>query len=57
MAREPDDIPEQLTALQEGAAQLHELFDAYVKSGFTRHEALEIIIRLAIASGTGTTGD
>lgn len=31
-------------ALAEGADQLHELFSAYVNAGFTRVEALQIII-------------
>lgn len=30
--------------LAEGAAQLHELFMSYVDAGFTRSEALQIII-------------
>jgi hypothetical protein len=33
-----------LTELQTMAIQLHELFDAYVQAGFTRPEALELVI-------------
>ena len=32
------------SALAEGAAQLHELFMAYVHAGFARTEALQIVI-------------
>lgn len=39
-----------MTALAEGAASMHELFMAYVASGFTRAEALQIVIALMTAS-------
>lgn len=32
-----------ISELAAAAAQLHELFTAYVESGFTREEALELI--------------
>lgn len=35
--------PEPLTQLQEGAAQLHEIFRAYVRAGFTEAQSLQLI--------------
>lgn len=57
----PDDTPPQdpFTQLAEGAAQAHELFIAYVDAGFTRAEALQIllsIIAMAIAKGPAPEG-
>jgi hypothetical protein len=37
------------SALAEGAAQLHELFMAYVNAEFTRGEALQIVIAMVTA--------
>jgi len=37
-----------LTGLAAGVAQQHEMFTAYVDAGFTRPEALKIIIALLI---------
>jgi hypothetical protein len=37
---------EPMTELAEGAAQQHELFTAYVNAGFTRPEALGIVIAI-----------
>ena len=43
----PEDGPlDPISALAEGAAQLHELFMAYVNADFTRAEALQIIIAM-----------
>ena len=39
-----------MTALAEGAAQLHELFTAYLKAGFSRREALYLTGQLMAAS-------
>lgn len=40
-----DDLPQNpLSALASAAAQLHELFMAYVNAGITRPEALQIVI-------------
>ena len=39
-----------ITALAQGAAQLHELFTAYINAGFTDAEALQIIIAMVTAS-------
>lgn len=39
-----------MTALAEGAAQLHELFTAYVNAGFARAEALKIVTAMVTAS-------
>lgn len=36
--------PDPIGRLAEGAAQLHELFSAYVHAGFTRGEALQLVI-------------
>ena len=41
--------PEPMTQLAEGAAQLHELLTAYVTAGFTRSEAMEIVIAIITA--------
>ncbi len=50
----PEQVPEEpLSALEEGVAQQHEMFMAYVEAGFTRPEALKIIIAMLTAS-TGT---
>lgn len=38
------------SALAEGAAQLHELFTAYTNAGFSRPEALQIVIAMVTAS-------
>jgi hypothetical protein len=35
-----------MSELAEGAAQLHELFMAYVGAGFTRGEALQIVMSI-----------
>jgi hypothetical protein len=41
---------EPLTELAANAAQLHEAFMAYVQAGFTRDEALRIVIAFVTAS-------
>jgi hypothetical protein len=38
-----------MTSLAEGAIQCHELFSAYVSAGFTRPEALQIVIGIVAA--------
>jgi hypothetical protein len=43
------DPQDPLTQLQAGVAQQHEMFMAYVDAGFTRPEALKIIIAIIIA--------
>ena len=46
----PDEHPgDPMTALAEGAAQMHELFTAYVDAGFSRSEALKILIAVVTA--------
>lgn len=40
---------EPMTQLQVGVAQQHEMFMAYVGAGFTRPEALKIIISIITA--------
>jgi hypothetical protein len=35
--------PDPLTALAAGAAQMHELFRAYIGSGFTEAQAMQMI--------------
>lgn len=50
----PDQGPEDpLSALAEGVAQQHEMFMAYVDAGFTRPEALKIIIAMITANAGG----
>ena len=57
----PDDAPpDPFTQLAEGAAQQHELFMAYVNAGFTRAEALQILLgvmAVAIAHGQQPGGE
>ncbi len=44
-ARQPVELPASpLTPTGQGAAALHELFMSYVTAGFTRPEALDIVI-------------
>jgi len=47
---------EPLTGLAESVAQQHEMFLAYVEAGFTRPEALKIIIALLTNMQDGGTG-
>ena len=37
------EVPEPLTELAEGAAQMHEMFLAYVQVGFTEQQALYLV--------------
>jgi hypothetical protein len=50
----PDEPIDPLTELAKGAAQLHEMFMAYVEAGFTRAEALQLVQGI-IAMGIATT--
>ncbi|MEV8637779.1 hypothetical protein AB0395_39645 [Streptosporangium sp. NPDC051023] len=50
---EPEDP---ITQLAQGAAQLHELFMAYVNAGFTESQALYLIGQMIQASIRGATG-
>lgn len=45
----PDTPQDPITALAEGAAQLHELYTAHVNAGFTEAQAMQIV--LAIITG------
>lgn len=39
-----DDLPESpMTAMAEGAAQLHEMYTAYMEAGFTEARAFDLI--------------
>jgi hypothetical protein len=42
-----------MTQLAAGVAQQHEMFTAYVEAGFTRPEALKIMIAIIVAHVTG----
>lgn len=42
----PDLPPDPMTATAAGAAQMHELFTAYVEVGFTRPEAMQVVLAL-----------
>ena len=46
-----------ITQLQTGVAQQHEMFMAYVQAGFTRPEALKIIISIIVAHITAPDED
>lgn len=50
-----DEPGEPLTGLAESVAQQHEMFTAYVEAGFTRPEALKIIIAM-LTAGMGNSG-
>lgn len=52
-----DEPVDPITALAEGAAQIHELFLAYVNAGFTPEQALRIVIGMvqgAAAAGSAS---
>lgn len=38
--------PDPITELAAGAAQIHELFAAYLVAGFTRMEAMQLVIAI-----------
>ena len=41
----PESTPlDPLTELVKGAVQIHEMFTAYVEAGFTRAEALQLVL-------------
>jgi hypothetical protein len=42
--------PDPVTAMAEGAAQLHELYASYVAAGFRRREALELVKAVMVAA-------
>lgn len=46
---QPPGPADPFSALSEGAAQVHELFTSYVHAGFTRAEALKIVIAMVTA--------
>lgn len=48
--------PDPVSALAAGAAQLHELFMAWVSSGFTRAEALQLVIAVMMRGPGGGDG-
>lgn len=37
-----------ITQMQQGAAATHEMFTAYVDAGFTREEAMQIVLTMII---------
>lgn len=49
-----------MTALMQGAAQIHEIFTSYVAAGFNRREALYLVGQILTASmqhgASGTEG-
>ena len=51
-----DGLKDPISVLATGAIQVHELFDAYVQAGFTRPEALQLIITILAISISGTQG-
>ena len=44
MAEEPRNLEDPVSPLVAGAASMHEIFLAYIAAGFTRDEALRIVI-------------
>ena len=49
----PDSPQDPITALAEGAAQLHELYEAHVHAGFTPDQALQIVLTIMAAGVRG----
>lgn len=47
--------PSPLTALAEGAAQLHELYTAYVAAGFTPAQAMQLVCAM-VGGAAGQRG-
>ena len=41
--------------MNDGAIQLHEMFMSYVNAGFTRPEALHIVVALMVNATKGTS--
>lgn len=50
MTGKQQEPPDPITSLAAGAAQTHELFMSWVNAGFTRPEALQMIIAFMIAA-------
>lgn len=46
----PEMPTDPMTALAQGATQMHELYDSYVRAGFTEDQALQISIAVLIAA-------
>ena len=44
MAEEPRNLEDPVSPLVAGASSMHEIFLAYIAAGFTRDEALRIVI-------------
>ncbi|MFB6955463.1 hypothetical protein ACFCYB_00145 [Streptomyces sp. NPDC056309] len=49
----PDSPQDPITHLAAGAAQLHELYTAYVDAGFTPDQAMQIVLTILTAGATG----
>lgn len=49
-------LEEPLTALAEGAAQMHEMYAAYIDAGFPEHRAFELTV-LVLESSLGIGDD
>ena len=49
----PDSPQDPITDLAAGAAQLHELYVSYLNAGFTREEALRLVIGILTAGMAG----
>jgi hypothetical protein len=51
----PEPTPESpITELAAGAAQVHELYTAYVDAGFTESQALRLVISILTAGAGGS---
>lgn len=46
-------MPDDITPLAEGAAQLHELYLSYVAAGFTEEQALRLVMAFLSAAAQG----
>lgn len=55
MSSEQPMPPSPLTVLAEGAAQLHEVYTAYVAAGFTSAQAMQLVCA-TIAAAAGQRG-
>ena len=50
MTRPEQSVPDPFTSLDVGAAQTHEMFTAYMRAGFTRAEALQLVGEMLAAN-------
>lgn len=52
----PDGMPEPITELAGQAAQLHELYLAFIQAGFTEAQAFDLVKAILVANAQGGRG-